>query len=162
MKITKLHFEDFELNNLDDTEIIGAEDGDILVLSGGKWRNAATQVDVINGIECDASVYVGAAVYMSAGFIAKNTLANEVGTSRMVGFVESKESDTVCSIRVNGPSKGIFTGLIANSEYFLSDVTEGAIMTTLPIGEGHVIVSVGMPISSNRLIVKIGSGVVRS
>ena len=156
-KITKLHFKDFQLWNLDDIEATTPLDGDLLRYDGTieKWVNVSGLLGTIAGLACDSSVYVGAAVYWDAGTL-KNAIATDVEKSTIVGFVESKTSDSVCSIRPAGLSMLTSLTLTMGTRYFLSDTVAGAIMDAPPtMGTGHVSTPVGFAVTNDRFTINI-------
>lgn len=116
---------------------------------------------VLNDVACDSTVYVSAAVRISAG-LAVNALADSIANSNIIGIVESKSSSTLCNIRVLGVSATVFLGLDPTYEYFLSDTVDGAITTTVPSLPDHVILKVGQPFSATELLVLKGTRIVRS
>lgn len=112
--------------------------------------------DLLLVIDCDVSVYIGAAVYLDGGGIAQNGLANATSTSNVLGIVETKQTPTRCVVRVAGITPEHFTGLVEDTQYFLSATIPGEITTTVPGGPGHLIAPVGTPITDKRLSIKIG------
>lgn len=116
---------------------------------------------VIHNVPCDPSVIVGDWVRMSGG-IAIKAIADDVDNSNVLGLVEFKGSSTTANVRVLGVSEAIFTGLDETKEYFLSDSTAGEMTTTPPTADGHVIVRVGQPYTSDRFLVLKGIRIVRS
>lgn len=116
---------------------------------------------VFTGITCDPSVEPGDAVRFSAG-IAVRALANSFENSNVVGIVDSKEDTTVCTIRVNGVSTSVYLGLDEAAQYYLSDTMPGKITTTAPVASGHVVLKVGQPFDSTRLLVIKGERIVRA
>ena len=139
---------------------------DVSVTVTDKVAEVSFQVDpanvVIKNVDCDATVYVGAAVRMTPGGIAVNALADSKDNSNVLGIVESKSSSTVCNIRVSGVSGENFAGLDVTKIYYLSDVTAGLIGTSIPTTSGHVKVKVGQPYSATRFMVQKGEPVVRA
>lgn len=79
----------------------------------------------------------------------------------MIGLVEAKTSSVLCNIRVLGSSTDIFAGLDVTKEYYLSDVTPGAIGTTIPIASGHVVLKVGQPFSATSFLMLKGGATIR-
>lgn len=122
--------------------------------------SSAANILLVN-VPCDPTVYVGAAVRMSAG-TAYNALADSVANSNFIGVVQRKASATLCDIRVLGVTPDIFVGLDETQEYFLSDTVAGEVTTTPAAGAGHVIVRVGQPYSATKLLVVKGQRIVLS
>jgi len=117
---------------------------------------------VIPTVPCQASVFVGAAVVMQASGIARNALADSLTNSNVLGIVESKSSSEVCNIRVLGTSAEIFTGLDVSKEYYLSETVAGEISTLPPTSSGSVILKIGQPFSSTKMLVSKGQRTVRA
>ena len=111
---------------------------------------------------CDSSVYVGAAVYLGAGDIAFNTLADDISTSLVFGFAISKPTSTTCEVRIAGITEEIFTGLTIGEQYFLSDTVAGEITTIVPTIANHVIAPVGIPLTDKKIAIAIQSRIKRS
>jgi hypothetical protein len=128
----------------------------------GSLRTQEVANNVIYNVDCDSTVYVGAAVYMTASGIAFNGLADDVVTSNIIGIVIAKSSTTKCDIRVAGVSEELFTSLDMTKEYFLSDITPGLIDITVPTNSGHTIVTLGKPFTDKRLAVKPEFRVIRA
>lgn len=116
---------------------------------------------IIQNVPCEASVYAGAAVYMQASGIAKNAIATSLAESNILGLVESKQSTTVCTIRVLGVTDGIFAGLDVTTEYFLSDSVAGGVQTSVPTASGSVALKIGQPYSATEMLVLKGQRTVR-
>ena len=117
---------------------------------------------VLTDVDCEASVYVGAAVIMQSSGIAKNALADSLANSNVIGIVESKSSTTKCDIRVMGRTGDILTGLDVTKEYFLSDTVAGGLSTSIPTTSGHVVIRVGQPFSATSFVVIKGQRVERA
>jgi hypothetical protein len=118
--------------------------------------SADTSNVVLTNVACLASVYVGAIVSLDATGTAFNSLADSETNSNMIGICESKSSTTLCDIRVLGTTTAIFTSLDPSKEYFLSDSIAGAIQTTVPTTSGHIVLKIGQPFSSTRMVVLKG------
>lgn len=116
---------------------------------------------ILTGIPCDASVVAGDFVRMDSG-IAVKALATTLENSNVLGLVEQVNVDLTCSVRVNGVSAALFSGLDTGAEYYLSEVVAGAITTTAPTGSGMVVLKLGQPFDDTKLIVLKGSRIVRA
>jgi hypothetical protein len=116
---------------------------------------------VLFNVDCEASVYIGAAVIMQVSGVAKNALADDIGNSNVIGIVESKPSGVKCDIRVSGITAGIFSGLDVTKEYYLSDSIGGEITTLSPITTGHVRLKLGQPFSASEFLVMKGERTIR-
>lgn len=118
---------------------------------------------VLPDVDCVASVYVGAVVYMNASGVANNAIATSEATSNIIGIVEAKSSSVRCAIRVLGVTGSIFSSLDPTKEYYLSHTAPGEITTVVPPGvTGYVVIKVGQPYSSDELLVLKGQRVVRT
>lgn len=116
---------------------------------------------VLTGIPCDPSVLPGDFVRMDAGLAVK-AIATSLEDSNVLGMAEQVNDDGTCSVRVNGVSPAIFSGLDTASEYYLSDVMAGQITVAAPTVSGMVVLKLGQPFDSERFIVLKGSRIVRA
>lgn len=116
---------------------------------------------ILTGIPCDPTVLAGDFVRMDAG-VAVKALADSLENSNVLGLVEQVQGDGTCSVRVNGVSQSIFSGLDAGAEYYLSETIPGAITVFAPTGSGKVVLKLGQPFDGTRLIVLKGSRIVRA
>lgn len=116
---------------------------------------------VLFNVDCEASVYVGAAVVMNASAVARNALADSLANSNVLGIVEAKSSSVLCDIRVIGATASLFVGLDVTKEYFLSDTVPGGLQTTVPSDPGDIVLKVGQPLSATEFVVLKGQRVVR-
>jgi len=116
---------------------------------------------VIDNVTCDPTVYVGAAVRMTAIGTAVNALADGIANSNVIGIVESKANSVTCSIRVSGTTTDIFTGLDVTKMYYLSDVTAGLVTTIIPVTTGHVMLQLGQPFSDKSFLFMKGTRTTR-
>jgi len=117
---------------------------------------------ILTNVDCEATVFVGAAVIMQSGGIAKNAIADSLANSNVIGIVESKSSSILCNIRVLGTTSAIYTGLDVTKEYFLSDTVAGELVTTVPTTSGHVVLKLGQPFSATDFVVLKGQRTVRA
>lgn len=115
---------------------------------------------VLTGVPCDPSVVTGDFVRIDSG-IAVKALADSFENSNVLGLAEVVNGDGTCTVRINGVSSSIFSGLDETLEYYLSDVTAGAITDEAPTASGHVVIKLGQPFDSQRLIVLKGSRIIR-
>lgn len=117
----------------------------------------------IQNVDCDASVYVGAAVRMTALGVAVNALADTADNANVIGIVEEKQSATLCTVRFLGVTEGdIFVGLDVTKEYYLSDTVAGEITTTVPTLAGHIVLKLGQPFSATKFLVLKGIRIERA
>jgi hypothetical protein len=131
---------------------------DVPSLTGGATE--ATNIIILN-VPCTTSVAVGDVVYINPSNIADQALADTVASANALGTCEVKISTTVCNVRVLGVTGTFYTGLDPTLEYYLSDVTPGAITTTPPTLPGHVVLKIGQPFSDTRFFVLKGPRLVR-
>lgn len=120
-----------------------------------------TVSNVATDLTCASSVYVGAVVRMS-GTTVVNALADSGTNSRVIGICVAKSSSTLCTVQFCGFTDTIFTGLSANTNYFLSESTLGGITTTPPTGSGEIIIHIGRTLTSSQLVIQIGTQVRRA
>jgi hypothetical protein len=134
--------------------------------SGGKLLIEPTSVGganvVLDNVDCDASVYVGAAVRMTGAGLAINAIADNVTNSNVIGIVESKSSSVKCNIRVVGVSLPVFLALDVTKEYYLSNTVAGALQTNVPTTSGHVKLKLGQPFSATEFLFSKGEIVKRN
>lgn len=110
---------------------------------------------VLPDITCSSGINIGDWVRIDSSGNAVLAQANTASNGRVVGVVESKSSSTLANILISGVSTAIFVGLDLTKEYFLSEVTAGAIQDTQPASSGNIIASVGKPVSTTELFVKV-------
>jgi hypothetical protein len=88
----------------------------------GSLRTSGEKLGFIKkAVTCHASVFEGAIVYIDGG-IVRNCLANDINTSKAMGVCIRKRSSTVCDVRITGITEEVFSGLLENQRYFLSDL----------------------------------------
>ena len=107
---------------------------------------------VIRNVDCDPSVYVGAAVRVDSLGVIYNALADSSANSNVIGIVEVKPSSILCDVRVLGITLEIFLGLDVTKEYFLSATVPGLITTVVPTGSGEMVVNLGKPWSATEFL----------
>ena len=141
--------------------------------------------DFLYDLDCDASVYVGAAVvlrkvapaeatmdewlsmsgllvmsYMTyAATLVENGIATSMADSNIFGIVEAKASPVLCTVRVGaGATLGNFFGLDVEDEYYLSDTVAGGLVpySMKPNTPGNILLKIGQPLDQNRLIYSRG------
>lgn len=117
--------------------------------------------NTIESITCDASVAVGNWVRLSGTTII-NALANNQTNAKVIGVCTSKSDPTTCDVQVTGFTDDIFAGLSANTPYFLSDSSPGAMTTTPPSASGSVVQQLGKPKSTTSIAVNITLALVRA
>lgn len=114
-------------------------------------------------VPCESTVYVGSAVTMRPDGVAKNGIATNYADSNIIGIVENKTSSTLCDIRFFGATSSIFVGLDVAQEYYLSDVTAGAIVPVAqaPLTTGHVRIKLGQPFSTSQFVFSKGDRIIK-
>lgn len=117
---------------------------------------------LLTNVGCNTDVYVGSVVRLDSLGVAQNAVADSITNSNMVGICETKPTSILCNIRVLGTTDGIFTGLDPSQEYFLSPTVAGGISLVVPSASGDVVLKIGQPFSSTRMIVLKGQRSVRS
>jgi hypothetical protein len=115
---------------------------------------------VLKGVRCDESVFVGALVRAEEEvlFLAS---ASTYLTSNVFGVIEKKVNPTECWVRVSGVTESLYSGLEESEEYFLS-TNPGHLTAIPPNGSGVVVLRVGQPFSSSRLLLSKGVRIVRT
>ena len=109
---------------------------------------------ILTNIPCDSTVYVGAIVRMTALGVAINALADTEANANVIGVVESKATSILCNIRVLGITEEIYLGLDVTKQEFLDWIIPGGLTQTIPpSGSGFIMVPIGQPFSSTRLLV---------
>ena len=116
---------------------------------------------VLTNVPCEAAALLGHAVRMSAG-TAVRAYADDYDNANSIGVIERKITATLCDIRVLGVTPAIYAGLNETKEYFLSDTVQGEVTVVAPTVSGSVVVRIGQPYDSQRLLVIKGVRVVRS
>lgn len=132
-----------------------------IVVNDHGGSNASSGDNTIEGATCDSSVYVGAIVRMDGNTFV-NAQADSFNNSKVIGICVSKDSATICDIQVTGFTADIFSGLVTNSLYFLSEITAGGLTTTPPSVSGQVVQLIGKPRSANSLVINFTTGMIRT
>lgn len=128
----------------------------------GQTSLPVSSPDLLLSYTCDASVYVGAWVYLDAAGIIQNAIATSAALSNVVGIIESKPSATGCIVRIGGATRDLFVGLVRNAPYFLSTTVAGEMTTTIATAPGHVVLRLGTPMSDKKMLVAPQMRMVRS
>jgi len=113
--------------------------------------------NLIKGVICTVSEIIGDAVYFSFDNTVSKANASDLSTSKVIGFIESKQNDTECTVRIGGILSK--TGIVAGNRYFLS-TTSGQISSTPPTAPGNVVVKLGTAKSTELFHVEIASDLV--
>lgn len=116
---------------------------------------------IIKDQTCSADVFEGAFVYLD-GTTFKNAIATGITTSRVIGIVEFKSDTTTCDIRIGGLTDEVFSGLVANTNYFLSSTVAGTVSTSVVTGSGNVLMKIGRPVTDKILLIGIELRTIRA
>lgn len=117
--------------------------------------------NTIESITCDSSVAVGDVVYADSSGTIRSANAISISTSRVVGICTAKDTSTSCNVQTTGYTSTIFSGLIANTNYFL-DTVSGQLTSTPPTGSNQVVIHIGRALNNTRLFIQIGIQFVRA
>lgn len=116
---------------------------------------------VITNVPCEIDAELGDWVRMQMG-VAYRGLADSLENSNVIGIVEAKQGSTTCTIRFLGLSLAIYSSLDETKEYYLSDTLPGKMSILAPTIAGHVLLKLGQPFSTDRLLVNKGIRIKRS
>lgn len=118
---------------------------------------------MLRNMLCDPTVFVGAALYMTAAGVLTNTLATTASilTSRFIGFCEEKVDISHAHVTIFGETDDIFIGLTPGSLYYLSPTSPGDILAVRPVAP-YISLDVGIATSSTRIVVQKGLQIIRS
>ena len=117
--------------------------------------------NTIENIACDSSVSIGDVVRMNGSTVVR-AVADSTTNSKAIGVCVAKSSSTVCNVQVCGYTDNVLSGLTANTNYFLSDVTPGALSTTPPTASGTIVIHIGRTYTTQSLVIQIGPQIRRS
>jgi len=116
-------------------------------------------VNIIENVTCSITDSVGDAVYFSGVNIVTKASALSISTARVVGFIEEKQSNTKCKLRIGGV---LFKSGLSVGTYFL-DIIPGKITLLPPTLSNSVVVKVGVAKSADTFVVEVSQNrVVRS
>lgn len=177
--------EGVSLGNASEIDFVG--DGILASTDGTRITvtvdQSAASGQVLLGMTCDPSVFVGAAVRLEASSpteltmdewpvlsllltldastynaVAVNGLADSIENAQIIGLVQNKPTSTTCDIRVIGPLSGIFSGLDVGTEYFLSDLHPGIITPRVlaPSDPGSVLLRIGQAYGPGDFLISRG------
>lgn len=101
---------------------------------------------------CTATEAVGDIVCLDPSGSNKVIKASNTSTSTApaIGIIVSKPSTTTAVIRT-GVESGGFVGIVAGATYFLG--TSGTLTTTAPTATGTIVQSVGIGVSSTKVLI---------
>lgn len=142
-----------------------------------EWLQSLAAIDTY-AFDCDATVYVGAAVYLKKddatditiddwanllpiislatvdfSVVAFNAIATSLATSTVVGLVDSKPSSTTCIVRRFGLTPENYLGLDVSSDYYLSATSEGQIVPDAdrPATPGQYLARLGQAYTAKKV-----------
>lgn len=103
---------------------------------------------------CLSGLSVDDAVYISGNDAVSKASASSAATAPVLGFVLSKPTTTSCTVRWEGEITG-FTGLVANTTYFLDTVAGGITANISGFVHPNIIQRVGIARNSTTLVLKV-------
>ena len=121
---------------------------DIRVDAQGNIVSTAT----VSAYDCDSSIAVGEAVYLSAANTVDRATASDAAKAA-IGIVASKPTSTTAIVFDRGEVGG-YVGLTVGASYFL-DTTPGGIVAGAPPPSGVIVQRVGFARNSTTLVVQI-------
>lgn len=118
---------------------------------------------LLTNLPCTTDVIVGSWVRFDEFNILIPAQADLYTNSLVVGLVEAKGDINSANVLVMGISKEIFTGLDLTKQYFLSIDAAGQ-MYLPPVSDqsDSVVLSLGIPASDKKFIVRLGQHLIRS
>lgn len=117
-------------------------------------RPSSTPDILVSNLPCDPLVTIGDWVRLDSNQTVVRAVADSVLNSLIFGLVEEKNSATVCTVRVAGVSKEIFSSLDVMAPYFLDSVTGGRMTKVVPESAGEIVLSLGRPVTDKRFLVQ--------
>lgn len=139
-----------------------------MVRVGGSGAGGAFAIPtpelVLSSQPCSEEVEIGDWVRWDGANLIP-ALADSLLNANVFGLVESKASDTLCTVRVGGVSSSLFSGLDNSKLYFLSDQQAGEMTqqgVNIPTDPGHIVLVLGKPVDEERFLVSVGLPLKRS
>lgn len=117
--------------------------------------------NIVEGLTCDSSVFVGAIVRLNSTTVV-NAQANNVANSEIIGICIEKPTSTSCNVLTCGFTGTIFSGLTAGENYFLSPSSAGQITTSVPTGSGQVVLQIGVALNTQQVVYRPSIRLVRA
>lgn len=108
---------------------------------------------ILAGVTCESATAVGDVVIMSSG-VAIRAICTSYEAGSFAAVIISKESSTSCTLQFSDLTPAIYSGLIENQTYYLSDSVLGGITPSLPDNSGDIDIIVGQAFSNTRLIIR--------
>lgn len=131
---------------------------DTYVWDGTAWDNlniAEYAESVLNTYTADEALSARDVLYISAADNVSKAIADNTSASYAMGLAKAAAADTnPVQVQSEGVLTG-FSGLTPGSRYYLSDITAGAITSTIPTSSGKTIVQVGYAKSATALHIHI-------
>ena len=124
---------------------------------------AASSAEIVSSLNANAAaIVIGTPVYVSAAGSVNKASASAVGTSRVLGLVQTSSIAPAASGSII--TGGVITaatgewdvvagttgGLTAGTLYYLS-TTAGMITSTAPVGAGQYVMSIGLGLSPTEM-----------
>lgn len=136
-----------------------------LVLVGGEIQQLQAgdtlagpfgEVDTMSATNADVGAHaLGDVVYVSGNNAVKKARADAVGTKNAVALAMGAiGAGTPGSYQTDGIIGGL-TGLVADTVYYLSQTTAGALTAVAPSAVGQYVVRIGIAISTTELELQI-------
>lgn len=131
---------------------------DLYIWDGAAWDNlnvSESAESILNMYTADEALSARDVLYISAADNVSKAIADNTSASYAMGLAKAAAADTN---PVQVQSEGVMTGFSAltpGARYYLSDVTAGAITSTIPTSSGKTIVQVGYAKSATALHIHI-------
>lgn len=125
----------------------------------GDFVNTLEEVIILSGV-AGGTVTAGDVVYVSASNTVTRAQANAVNTSDVIAIALTGGTvGQAITFQVTGCVERVGWGLTAASIYYLSAGVAGALTTTAPTTTGQVVVVIGKTVTSDKLVLQIGQGI---
>ena len=125
-----------------------------LDVAGGGSSTSATALLSATSYVCPSGAIVGDFVYLSSADTVGLALADSASTMPAHGVIASKSDSTHCMVQYGGDLGG-YTGLAADTAYYVSDTLAGKPTTVAPTDDGHVLQVVGKARNADTLVVSV-------
>jgi hypothetical protein len=105
--------------------------------------------------DCPASIVVGDAVYLDSSGEVDKAFAGIPTTPPAIGIVVEKPTTTSARVVALGKSGSVFVGLVAGSQYYLSDLVVGGVTDTPPDEDSERFQIVGTAVSASEMYIAV-------
>lgn len=134
--------------------------------AGDSLSAAAIEVDVFTKISATTTLVIGTPVYSTSNTAVDKASAAAVGTSKVIGLMQSLTTGVGVSgfVQCDGilaatigqwdAVAGTTGGLVFNTVYYLS-ATAGILTSTPPAASGNYVKPIGVAISSTEMQIRI-------